>query len=399
MKPNIEAAAGHLFDLYYQYTSNSDLVALQALTEKAYVLHERLKRFPVKNPGLLELDEFLVVKMLRNHYVHCDEFLGKAYSVDKTFAQRNNLDLLRVCLIEKKTANQAINAEPSLEFGEQEKITKIRSQLVDFGDYYNIEPTIFNFMVKVYEKLNSLKLSVPGKGYSDMQRSYKNEVYHNYPHYVPLTSLNISNEDILSNIKPLEAANLHAAEGLLSEKEDPFNSISTLNLDLVDYSAAIYEGEDYEVMRDALLSKITNDPDALLLACALPKHLGLAFLPSRGGNMGEITGFNIRKQKEAFEASNIGLKPQFYETTALDLLVIFFHDDIVFPVTLPKEKLFNIRAENKRKSDSIQFNFPGTAPFEVNVPRTSETHFGRKLGRNDPCHCGSGKKYKKCCMH
>jgi hypothetical protein len=21
----------------------------------------------------------------------------------------------------------------------------------------------------------------------------------------------------------------------------------------------------------------------------------------------------------------------------------------------------------------------------------------KKLGRNDPCHCGSGKKYKKCC--
>ena len=21
-----------------------------------------------------------------------------------------------------------------------------------------------------------------------------------------------------------------------------------------------------------------------------------------------------------------------------------------------------------------------------------------QLGRNDPCHCGSGKKYKKCCM-
>ncbi len=23
---------------------------------------------------------------------------------------------------------------------------------------------------------------------------------------------------------------------------------------------------------------------------------------------------------------------------------------------------------------------------------------GPKAGRNDPCHCGSGKKYKKCCM-
>ncbi len=22
-----------------------------------------------------------------------------------------------------------------------------------------------------------------------------------------------------------------------------------------------------------------------------------------------------------------------------------------------------------------------------------------KIGRNDPCSCGSGKKYKKCCLH
>lgn len=22
-----------------------------------------------------------------------------------------------------------------------------------------------------------------------------------------------------------------------------------------------------------------------------------------------------------------------------------------------------------------------------------------KTGRNDPCHCGSGKKYKKCCLY
>jgi uncharacterized protein YecA (UPF0149 family) len=27
-------------------------------------------------------------------------------------------------------------------------------------------------------------------------------------------------------------------------------------------------------------------------------------------------------------------------------------------------------------------------------PRTSE---GEKIGRNDPCPCGSGQKYKRCC--
>ncbi len=26
-------------------------------------------------------------------------------------------------------------------------------------------------------------------------------------------------------------------------------------------------------------------------------------------------------------------------------------------------------------------------------------HPSRKVGRNDPCPCGSGKKYKKCCLH
>ncbi|MGH7393345.1 MAG: SEC-C metal-binding domain-containing protein, partial [Candidatus Rokuibacteriota bacterium] len=28
------------------------------------------------------------------------------------------------------------------------------------------------------------------------------------------------------------------------------------------------------------------------------------------------------------------------------------------------------------------------------APRTAS---GEKVGRNDPCPCGSGKKYKKCC--
>ena len=36
--------------------------------------------------------------------------------------------------------------------------------------------------------------------------------------------------------------------------------------------------------------------------------------------------------------------------------------------------------------------FPETEPAKVNVQPSSI-----KAGRNDPCPCGSGKKYKKCC--
>jgi len=33
---------------------------------------------------------------------------------------------------------------------------------------------------------------------------------------------------------------------------------------------------------------------------------------------------------------------------------------------------------------------------QLSTPSTRNSH-GKKPGRNDPCLCGSGKKYKKCC--
>lgn len=31
-------------------------------------------------------------------------------------------------------------------------------------------------------------------------------------------------------------------------------------------------------------------------------------------------------------------------------------------------------------------------------PRTIIREFNKKIGRNEPCPCGSGKKYKNCCL-
>jgi hypothetical protein len=44
---------------------------------------------------------------------------------------------------------------------------------------------------------------------------------------------------------------------------------------------------------------------------------------------------------------------------------------------------------------------PPSKPKPVNpppVPAVTETKAKKKIGRNDPCPCGSGKKYKKCCL-
>jgi preprotein translocase subunit SecA len=71
------------------------------------------------------------------------------------------------------------------------------------------------------------------------------------------------------------------------------------------------------------------------------------------------------------------------------------------------EQLFKVRIGNADLAPT-----PGPAPAAVREPRWREIHgtngeaapgeprmlAGAKVGRNDPCPCGSGKKYKKCCL-
>lgn len=38
-----------------------------------------------------------------------------------------------------------------------------------------------------------------------------------------------------------------------------------------------------------------------------------------------------------------------------------------------------------------------TADLEILLNRPEPQKAEKKVGRNDPCPCGSGKKYKKCC--
>jgi SEC-C motif-containing protein len=45
-----------------------------------------------------------------------------------------------------------------------------------------------------------------------------------------------------------------------------------------------------------------------------------------------------------------------------------------------------------RQQEGVWYFYDGQAPTPKTVVRT-----GPKVGRNDPCPCGSGRKYKKCC--
>ena len=60
----------------------------------------------------------------------------------------------------------------------------------------------------------------------------------------------------------------------------------------------------------------------------------------------------------------------------------------------------------QKKTESMQAAIDNdqTEKLKVLAQRYKEAHTQKvrkfdKIGRNDPCPCGSGKKYKNCCLH
>jgi uncharacterized protein YecA (UPF0149 family) len=51
--------------------------------------------------------------------------------------------------------------------------------------------------------------------------------------------------------------------------------------------------------------------------------------------------------------------------------------------------------ENKKKKSNELLNFDYEKAMKFMEDMNKEEKI--KIGRNDPCPCGSGKKYKKCC--
>jgi preprotein translocase subunit SecA len=79
--------------------------------------------------------------------------------------------------------------------------------------------------------------------------------------------------------------------------------------------------------------------------------------------------------------------------------------DMVFRIKAESlKRLFHVKVQ--REEEPRKVARPAPAPTRrINLSRgdisragvTTQRHSSKKVGRNDPCPCGSGKKYKKCC--
>lgn len=51
-----------------------------------------------------------------------------------------------------------------------------------------------------------------------------------------------------------------------------------------------------------------------------------------------------------------------------------------------------------KRQKELQAAFDGGTLRPMNVPPTLIQRITGRVGRNSPCPCGSGKKFKKCCL-
>ena len=170
--------------------------------------------------------------------------------------------------------------------------------------------------------------------------------------------------------------------------------------------------EGHEELLDFLQEgKITDSIDILGLLEHLPypesfdmamqiwredKVESLEMLGSCLEGIGDVRGIELLQEVyEETEADHIG--------RSLETLCLLHNRDIPeLPAIRNQRELNQERRQqrwqelkkpaDKANKKGLPLHFTGKAPVTV-LPRSVE-----KIGRNQPCPCGSGKKYKKCCL-
>ncbi len=101
---------------------------------------------------------------------------------------------------------------------------------------------------------------------------------------------------------------------------------------------------------------------------------------------------NLERRKGNYEAEVIGMRLQI---NAFIRIIKF-----IFPLNWIFAKAYMVEYDKYRKQLQKRHESAMAMQKEAKKIVENKTVKNNKeiIGRNKPCHCGSGKKYKKCCL-
>lgn len=177
---NVKSASDRFFRLYYKHCVQPDLDTLFNLLNATHSLNDRLNKSIKVN--FFDCKEFIALKSLRNLFHHKEELLNELRIIPVKDLPPITTDLLFLCLVPASLIENAIE-QIEKKYRETEKPI-IRSVLGWYGEVVNINPCIFNFAVKVYEKLSETDVKLDSDEFKVFRESYIFETENGYSHYI-----------------------------------------------------------------------------------------------------------------------------------------------------------------------------------------------------------------------
>lgn len=170
-----KAPAERLFRFYYSYCTTPSEDILFSLLNAVHSLNDQIEN---RGNDLHRFDEFLALKCLRNYLHHEGNVEINIGSIPELCSS----DLFSMCLIRTETARLAVDATVEKY---QEQARKACDNVFHFyGNLTNINPAIFNLVVKAYELLIELEFESDCEAFKAMRQSYEFETRNGLSHYV-----------------------------------------------------------------------------------------------------------------------------------------------------------------------------------------------------------------------
>jgi preprotein translocase subunit SecA len=104
-----------------------------------------------------------------------------------------------------------------------------------------------------------------------------------------------------------------------------------------------------------------------------------------------LRGYAQKNPKQEYKRESFELFSEMLEALKIEVVTI------LSKVQVKAESDVEAVEEQRRQADEVPKNYEHESPNEPEQPKaTPPPRQGPKVGRNDPCPCGSGKKYKQC---
>ncbi len=147
---------------------------------------------------------------------------------------------------------------------------------------------------------------------------------------------------------------------------------------------------------DGVYSAATNTAKLIISSASKPhqlKAIETIFIAAKKNKL-STDQINERVKKEAPELQTIS---DWIPKTRMELYT--FIGIVLALITYISSTTFSISDSSKNASEKVVKELVDKAvQDQVKVQKPTQNPKKKKIGRNEPCPCGSGKKHKKCCL-